>query len=129
MKTIKDFLAKRKFNLKGFILKTSLMAASLYTTTALAAIPTVESNSDGVGSGGGAFAFLTGWIKDILVWTPLVLMSGATLWVAWALLQKVLAERQLEKPNWGAIGIHTIASILLLVVTVYLGNETINVWA
>ena len=107
----------------------SVLVGTMFSNIAFAAMPTVEANADGVGAGGGFFAFLSGWFKDIFVWVPLALMSAATIWVAWGLLQKFLAERQLEKPNYGALGAHAIMSVLLLVVTVYLGNETINVWA
>lgn len=111
--------------------KAALLLTSFYlfTTSAMAAMPTVEANADGDGADAGMFSFITGWIKDILIWTPLVLMSGATLWVAWSLLQKVLNERQQEKPNWGGVGVHAIGCVLLLVITVYLGNQTISVWA
>ncbi|MET1256946.1 DUF2976 domain-containing protein [Aliikangiella maris] len=94
-----------------------------------AEMPVVEANSDGVGATGGLWAFLTGWFKDIMVWIPLGLMSVATIWVAWSLLQKVLNERQQEKPNWGSVLSHAAGCVLLLVVTVFLGNATINVWA
>jgi len=107
----------------AFILS-AFLSASVY-----AAMPTVEANTDGVGATGGFFAFLSGWVKDIMVWVPLGLMSVATLWVGWSLLQKILSERQLEKPNWGAVGAHTAGCILLLVATVFLGNQTIEVWA
>jgi hypothetical protein len=112
-----------------FVQLTIFVTVSLSSTFAFAAMPTVEANEDGVDGTGGFFEFLSGWVKDILVWAPLGLMSAATLWVAWSLLVKVLAERQLERPNWGGVFAHAAGCILLLVVTVYLGNQTISVWA
>lgn len=94
-----------------------------------AEMPTVEANADGVDGTGGFWAYITGWFKDIMVWIPLGLMSAATLWIAWSLVGKVLNERQQEKPNWGGVFAHAAGCILLLVVTVFLGNQTINVWA
>lgn len=108
---------------------TALFVTAMVSTSASAAIPTVEANTDGVGATGGFWAYLTGWFKDIMVWVPLGLMSVATIWVAWSLLQKVLNERNAEKPNWGGVMAHAAGCVLLLVVTVFLGNQTISVWA
>ncbi len=108
---------------------TSVVLACASITSASAAIPTVEANADGVGATGGFWAYLTGWFKDIMVWVPLGLMSAATMWVAWSLLVKVLNERNQEKPNWGGVFAHAAGCVLLLVVTVFLGNQTISVWA
>lgn len=105
----------------------AIMCASI--SGASAALPTVESNADGVGATGGFWAYLTGWFKDIMVWIPLGLMSAATLWVSWSLLVKVLNERNQEKPNWGGVFAHAAGCVLLLVITVFLGNQTISVWA
>ena len=114
---------------KKFAHLATIAFVSLSTTSAFAALPTVEANADGVDGTGGFFEYLSGWVKDIMVWIPLGLMSVATIWVSWSLLVKILAERQLEKPNWGSVGAHAAGCIILLVVTVYLGNQTISVWA
>lgn len=114
-------------SLKGFV--TAFVVSILSMQSANAAMPTVEANSDGAGASSGMWAYLTGWVKDIMVWAPLVVMSAATMWVAWSLLQKVLSERNAEKPNWGSVFAHAAGCILLLVITVFLGNQTINVWS
>lgn len=123
LRKIKNYRAKASASL------VALFVAVTTSTTAFADIPTVEANADGVGATGGFWAYLTGWFKDIMVWVPLGLMSAATLWVSWSLLQKVLNERNQEKPNWGGVFAHAAGCVLLLVVTVFLGNQTISVWA
>lgn len=114
------------------IVKKATTATLLFAglvSSAMADIPTVEANSDGVDGTGGFWGYITGWVKDIMVFVPLVVMSAATIWISWSLLQKVLAERQTEKPNWGSVFAHAGASVLLLVITVFLGNQTMSVWA
>lgn len=118
-----------KIKCYGNKLAASMMLMWLSTPFAMAALPTVEANADGVDGSGGFWAYLTGWFKDIMLWVPLGLMSAATLWVSWSLLQKVLNERNQEKPNWGGVFAHAAGCVLLLVVTVFLGNQTMSVWS
>lgn len=106
-----------------------LTCVAAATNVVNAAMPTVEANADGVDGTGGFWAYITGWFRDIMVWIPLGLMSAATLWIAWSLVVKVLNERQEKNPNWGSVFAHAAGCVLLLVVTVFLGNQTINVWA
>jgi len=105
---------------------TAMQAAFMFMlmsafNSAHAALPATQAPSTGA-SGGDYIGMMKGWAYDILIVGGLIICAVGFLTVASNAIS-VYKEIGAGKKQWGDLGMHTLAGVLLLVFIVYLITE------